>query len=115
MKERIWIGLNADFLLEQESKRLKQEADIATGNTSVKKKRTRRRNNTRSDEPTKTVDAAAAIGLMSDLQDKSGLHAALKAAEESGDFTTADSVKNMLQKASFSKKINYDAIDGLFR
>lgn len=52
---------------------------------------------------------------MSDLQDKSGLHAALKAAEESGDFTTADSVKNMLQKASFSKKINYDAIDGLFR
>ncbi|CAI4906474.1 CPS_HP_G0103490.mRNA.1.CDS.1 [Saccharomyces cerevisiae] len=115
LKERIWIGLNADFLIEQESKRLKQEADIATGNTSVKKKRTRRRNNTRNDEPTKTVDAAAAIGLMSDLQDKSGLHAALKAAEESGDFTTADSVKNMLQKASFSKKINYDAIDGLFR
>nr|1NGM_B Chain B, Transcription factor IIIB BRF1 subunit [Saccharomyces cerevisiae]1NGM_F Chain F, Transcription factor IIIB BRF1 subunit [Saccharomyces cerevisiae]1NGM_J Chain J, Transcription factor IIIB BRF1 subunit [Saccharomyces cerevisiae]1NGM_N Chain N, Transcription factor IIIB BRF1 subunit [Saccharomyces cerevisiae] len=25
LKERIWIGLNADFLLEQESKRLKQE------------------------------------------------------------------------------------------
>ncbi|CAI4036715.1 hypothetical protein SMKI_16G0290 [Saccharomyces mikatae IFO 1815] len=115
LKERIWIGLNADFLLEQESKRLKQEADIATGNTSVKKKRVRRKNNTRNNEPTKTVDAAAAIGLMSDLQDKSGLHAALKAAEENGDFTTADSVKNMLQKASFSKKINYDAIDGLFR
>ncbi|CAI6534176.1 AIS_HP2_G0021120.mRNA.1.CDS.1 [Saccharomyces cerevisiae] len=115
LKERIWVGLNADFLLEQESKRLKQEADIATGNTSVKKKRTRRRNNTRNNEPTKSVDAAAAIGLMSDLQDKSGLHAALKAAEENGDFTTADSVKNMLQKASFSKKINYDAIDGLFR
>ncbi|CAI2014624.1 hypothetical protein SEUBUCD646_0G04900 [Saccharomyces eubayanus] len=113
LKERIWVGLNAEFLLEQESKRLKQEADIATGNTSVKKKRMRRKN--RNDEPTKTVDAAAAIGLMSDLQDKSGLHAALKAAEENGDFTTADSVKNMLQKASFSKKINYDAIDGLFR
>lgn len=110
MKERIWIGINGDYLLEQESKRLKMEADAATGNTSGK----RRRPNRRKKKPT-DIDAAGAVSMMSELKDESGLQAALKAAEESGDFTAADSVKNMLQKASFSKKINYDAVDGLFK
>ncbi|QLL30285.1 hypothetical protein HG536_0A01020 [Torulaspora globosa] len=110
LKERIWIGINGEYLLEQESKRLKQEADVAAGNTSGKRRRTKRRKKTSAE-----IDAAAAAGMMSDLKDESGLKAALKAAEESGDFTAADSVKNMLQKASFSKKINYDAVDGLFK
>lgn len=110
LKERIWIGINGDYLLEQESKRLKMEADAATGNTSGK----RRRPNRRKKKPT-DIDAAGAASMMSELKDESGLQAALKAAEESGDFTAADSVKNMLQKASFSKKINYDAVDGLFK
>lgn len=110
LKERIWIGINGEYLLEQEGKRLKQEADTATGNTSGKRRRTTRRKKTST-----SMDAAAAAGMMSELKDESGLEAALKAAEESGDFTAADSVKNMLQKASFSKKINYDAVDGLFK
>ncbi|SCW03886.1 LAFE_0H01200g1_1 [Lachancea fermentati] len=108
LKERIWIGINGDFLLEQESKRLKQEADVASGNASVKKKRGgagRKRIKQQSDVE----------GLLADIKDDSGLQAALKLAEDTGDFTTADSVKNMLQKSSFSKKINYEAIDGLFR
>lgn len=111
LKERIWIGLNGDFLLEQESKRLKQEADLASGNTSLKKKRggnRRKRNNGNGDL------SSTAEGVLANLKDDTGLQAALKLAEDSGDFTTADSVKNMLQKTSFSKKINYDAIDGLF-
>ncbi|QLQ77852.1 hypothetical protein HG537_0A00990 [Torulaspora globosa] len=110
LKERIWIGINGEYLLEQESKRLKQEADVAAGNTSGKKRRTNRRKKTSTE-----IDATTAAGMMSDLKDESGLKAALKAAEESGDLTAADSVKNMLQKASFSKKINYDAVDGLFK
>lgn len=109
LKERIWIGINGEYLLEQESKRLKMEADAATGNTSAKKRRPNRRKKKPVD-----MDAAEAAKMMSELKDESGLQAALKTAEESGDFTTADSVKNMLQKASFSKKINYDAVDGLF-
>jgi len=114
LKERIWIGINEDYLLEQENKRLKEEADQLAGNTSNKKRRTgagrsRKRNNAQ-DLPV----VHTAVGVMSQLEDKSGLQAALRAAEESGDLTTADSVKNMLQKASFSRKINYDAIDGLF-
>ncbi|CCD23131.1 transcription factor TFIIIB subunit BRF1 NDAI_0B00970 [Naumovozyma dairenensis CBS 421] len=117
LKERIWIGINSDYLLEQENKRLKEEADLLTGNTATKK---RRRNNGGSRKRAKTEPdskanlAHSAMGLMSQFQDRTGLQAALKAAEESGDLTAADSVKNMLQKATFSKKINYDAIDGLF-
>lgn len=110
LKERIWIGINGEYLLEQENKRLKLEADIAAGNTSGKKKRTVRRKKNKTQ-----LDALGAADVMNQLGDESGLQAALKSAEESGDFTTADSVKNMLQKTSFSKKINYDAIDGLFQ
>lgn len=110
LKERIWIGINGEYLLEQESKRLKLEADMAAGNTSAKRKRGTKRRKRKSE-----MDAANAVSVMSSLEDPSGLQVALKAAEESGDFTAADSVKSMLQKASFSKKINYDAIDGLFK
>ncbi|AMD20312.1 HDL432Wp [Eremothecium sinecaudum] len=107
LKERIWIGINGEYLLEQESKRLKQEADLASGNTSVKKKRgTRQKRNKNSGN-----------GLSPDelfIADASGLQSALNMVNDPADITTADSVKQMLQKTSFSKKINYDAIDGLF-
>lgn len=43
-KERIWVGLNAEYLIEQEEKRLKKEADILTGNEHGGKKRKRPRN-----------------------------------------------------------------------
>ncbi|SCU92451.1 LANO_0E00936g1_1 [Lachancea nothofagi CBS 11611] len=105
LKERIWIGINGDFLLEQESNRLKQEADLASGNASAKKRGGPRR---------KKKPASDADGILADLKDDSGLQAALRLAEDSGDLTTADNVKNMIQKSSFSKKINYNAIDGLF-
>ncbi|CEP62596.1 transcription factor TFIIIB subunit BRF1 LALA0_S05e09142g [Lachancea lanzarotensis] len=106
LKERIWIGINGDFLLEQESNRLKQEADLASGNASAKKRESTRRR--------KRKPASEAEGILADIKDDSGLQAALKLAEDSGDITTADNVKNMIQKSSFSKKINYNAIDGLF-
>ncbi|GAV53200.1 hypothetical protein ZYGR_0AI04840 [Zygosaccharomyces rouxii] len=109
LKERIWIGINGEYLLEQESKRLKMEADIAAGNTSSKRKRGNRRRKRKTE-----TDVDHAISTMSSIEDPTSLHSALQAAEQKGDFSTADSVKNMLQKASFSKKINYDAIDGLF-
>ncbi|CAR27208.1 ZYRO0C11440p [Zygosaccharomyces rouxii] len=109
LKERIWIGINGEYLLEQESKRLKLEADIAAGNTSSKRKRGNRRRKRKTE-----MDVDQAISTMSSIDDPTSLHSALQAAEQKGDFSTADSVKNMLQKASFSKKINYDAIDGLF-
>ncbi|AAS52472.1 AEL213Wp [Eremothecium gossypii ATCC 10895] len=105
LKERIWIGINGEYLLEQESKRLKLEADLASGNTSLKKKRSSKKRKT--DASNLLPEALAAA-------DPTGIQPALQVAEASGDLTTAESVKNMLQKTSFSKKINYDAIDGLF-
>ncbi|GCE99577.1 transcription factor TFIIIB subunit brf1 [Zygosaccharomyces mellis] len=109
LKERIWIGINGEYLLEQESKRLKIEADIAAGNASSKRRRGNRRRKRKTE-----MDVDQAISTMSSIEDPTSLHSALQVAEQKGDFSTADSVKNMLQKASFSKKINYDAIDGLF-
>lgn len=102
LKERIWIDINGEYLLEQESKKLKQEADLASGNTSVKRKRGGKRKARSSTDSTvvKVQMDHMPLGLSTD--------------DVEIDLSTADSVKNMLQKTSFSKKINYDAIDGLF-
>ncbi|KAL3230688.1 Transcription factor IIIB 70 kDa subunit [Nakaseomyces bracarensis] len=108
LKERIWIGINSDYLLEQESKRLKQEADIAAGNTSGKRKRQKKK------KPKADGEVMTAVNTMADLHDKSGIVAALREAERLGDSSAAESVKKMLQKSTFSKKINYDAVEGLF-
>ncbi|AET40308.1 transcription factor TFIIIB subunit BRF1 Ecym_5570 [Eremothecium cymbalariae DBVPG len=105
LKERIWIGINGEYLLEQESKRLKQEADLASGNTSLKK---RRGGKQKRNKPPIIRDLPPGALLVAD---ETGIQSVLQAVQEP---TTADSVKNMLQKTSFSKKINYDAIDGLF-
>ena len=122
LKERVWLGLNEEFLLEQENKRLKEEADQLAGNGGKRKRRpgAKKRKTASAGEDSSNgivtkVDPASGIGLLGQLQDKSSLQAALKAAEERGDATAANSVRNMLQKAIFSKKINYDAIDGLFK
>lgn len=112
LKERIWLGINGDYLLEQRSKRLKQEADLLTGNTSAKKKRAPRKKKAKSEQE---ITPGNAGSVLAQLQERSGLQEALRVAEESGDQTTAESVKNMLQKASFSKKLNYEAIDVLFK
>ncbi|CCK70331.1 transcription factor TFIIIB subunit BRF1 KNAG_0E00630 [Huiozyma naganishii CBS 8797] len=114
LKERIWVGINEEYLLEQEEKRLKEEADMIAGNTSTKRKRNGTKGRKRKLVKIE-VDTTSSVGAMDALIRKSEMQEALKLAEESGDATAADSVKNMLQKASFSKKINYNAIDNLFK
>ncbi|CAL9737011.1 transcription factor IIIB 70 kDa subunit [Monosporozyma servazzii] len=114
LKERIWIGINEEYLIEQENKRLKEEADLVAGNTANKRRKTgprRKRIKTEGIDP----QVVAQLGITDSMAtDRTSLQEALRVAEAKGDFTTADSVKTMLQRASFSKKINYDAIDGLF-
>ncbi|CAL9731478.1 transcription factor IIIB 70 kDa subunit [Monosporozyma unispora] len=114
LKERIWIGINEEYLIEQENKRLKEEADLVAGNTANKRRKTgprRKRIKTEGIDP----QVVAQLGITDTMAtDRTSLQEALRVAEAKGDFTTADSVKTMLQRASFSKKINYDAIDGLF-
>ncbi|CCF58373.1 hypothetical protein KAFR_0E02200 [Kazachstania africana CBS 2517] len=117
LKERIWVGINEEYLIEQENKRLKEEADLIAGNTTSKRRggsKGNRRKRAKLEGTGDKIDPANAIGMMSQLKERSVMQAALRAAEDTGDTTAADSVKNMLQKASFSSKINYDAIDGLF-
>lgn len=94
LKERIWIGINEEYLLEQENKRLKEEADLIAGNTTTRKRRKPRKKTT----PKQEIDSFGNV-FNNDLVE---------------DMTTAGSVKNLLQKTSFSKKINYDAIEDLF-
>ena len=116
LKERIWISINEDYLLEQENKRLKEEADLIAGNTTTNKRR-KRGGSRRKRIKTEGLDPnmMAQLGISDTMStNRTSLQEALRIAEAKGDFTAADSVKTMLQRASFSKKINYDAIDGLF-
>ncbi|KAH3899365.1 probable Transcription factor IIIB 70 kDa subunit [Saccharomycodes ludwigii] len=128
LKERIWLGLNGDYLLEQESKRLKQEADLLSGNITNSK--VRKRNGGRK----KQKSTVTAIKELTTGLNQSGLQQLLSGGKitASGEIvenvdvtigdnikneknTAAESVKTMLQgNSTFSKKINYDAIDGLF-
>lgn len=97
-KERIWTALNHDFLIAQEKKRLKMEADELTGNTSGQ---TRKRRKVKQQVDELLNDAAVAN--------------AIKLIGEGGKLVTpAESAKQMLQRKLFSRKINYDTISDLF-
>ncbi|KAK6459959.1 transcription factor IIIB 70 kDa subunit (B-related factor) [Scheffersomyces coipomensis] len=100
MKERIWTGLNHDFIIEQERKRLKEEADELTGNTSGANRKKKQKTN--------------AAPVLNDLGVSSAL-ASIEVDEKTGEpLTAADSAKLMLSKKSFSKKINYATLGELF-
>lgn len=99
IKERIWTGLNHDFLVEQEKKRLKIEADELTGNTSAKAPRKKRPRTAKAGEDSEIGDAIASSGI----------------DELTGEpLSAADSAKKFLQKKAFSKKINYTTLGDLF-
>ncbi|CAN3474171.1 transcription factor IIIB 70 kDa subunit [Diutina catenulata] len=95
IKENVWVGLNQDYITEQERKRLKQEADMLAGNTSgtQRKKRKPRAPKTETDEQT----------IRQVIQDQGGLSGA------------AESAGTMLAKKAFSKKLNYKTLDNLFK
>lgn len=100
LKERIWVGNNQDYLLEQEKRRLKEEADKIAGHTTHVRKR-RKRNQTDekgSEYGTYLKNDASQFGL----------------SETLGEMSAADNAKSMLQKKSLSKKINYAAVNELF-
>lgn len=100
LKERVWTGLNHDFLLAQERKRLKEEADELAGNTSGTKRKRRTKVSGAGEFGDMGVDEALAnIGV----DDSTG-----------EPLTAADSAKRMLAKKSFSKKINYATLGDLF-
>ncbi|CUM62902.1 uncharacterized protein PRCAT00000461001 [Priceomyces carsonii] len=110
LKERLWTGLNHDFLIAQEKKRLKKEADELTGNTSGTTRKKRR--------TTKNDGLSSVVDLGGDLANEIGLNSALAnigVDESTGEpLTAADSAKIMLSKKPFSKKINYATLGELF-
>lgn len=98
-KEQIWIALNHEFLIAQEKKRLKMEADELTGNTSGRPRK-RRRVKEQKDPLLDDAAVANAIRLI---------------GEDGRTITPAESAKQMLQRKLFSRKINYDSIGDLFK
>lgn len=106
LKERVWTGLNHDFLVNQEKKRLKQEADELTGNTSGATRKKRRQNKS-------PLDGIEGIG--GDIVSEMGVSEAIAGIGESGEpLSAADSARRMLSKKAFSKKINYASLGDLF-
>ncbi|EGW34135.1 uncharacterized protein SPAPADRAFT_59552, partial [Spathaspora passalidarum NRRL Y-27907] len=94
IKERIWTGLNHDFLVEQERKRLKQEADELTGNTSAQPRKKRQR----SVIPPELKGEFSGVELDAD-----------------GNPTSAkDAAMIYFSKTPVSKKLNYENLTGLF-
>lgn len=103
-KIRIWTGLNYDYIIEQEKKRLKEEADILTGNTSGtrKKRRIGKSEKNPTDEFGQGIES---FGL---------LDAVNQVGEDGESISAADSARKMISKKPFSKKINYDTLHDLF-
>lgn len=97
-KERIWISLHHEFLIAQEKKKLKREADELTGNTSGTTRKKRKSKDSQID-PVINQAVVGAIHLI---------------GEDGKPITPAESTRQYLQKKSFSKKINYDSITLLF-
>lgn len=98
-KERIWIAINYDFLIAQEKKRLKVEADELTGNTSGQPKKRRRIKE-------QNVDSVINDPAVADAMKQIG--------EDGRAMTPAESAKQIFHKKSFSRKINYGSITELF-
>ncbi|EMG48561.1 TDS4 Transcription factor IIIB 70 kDa subunit [Candida maltosa Xu316] len=96
IKERIWTGLNHDYMVEQEKKRLKQEADELTGNTSSANNTNRRKRQKSSVPPE----------LRKELGD-------MEFEDDGTPKSAADSATRYISKTSVSKKINYDSLKGL--
>jgi len=96
LKERVWIGLNEDFLLEQEQKRLKAEADEISGHQQARKKK--------KPQPKTESDA------LNDLEND-GIQGALSNIGEASSASAA--ARSVLSKKA-SKKINYMALNNLF-
>lgn len=105
-KTRIWTGLNHDYIIEQEKRRLKEEADLLTGNTSA----TRKRRKITKQEAIDEVDAA---NKFTGIGGSMGLPGVDEVTGEP--ISAADSAKKMLAKKSFSKKINYNSLVDLFQ
>lgn len=98
-KRQIWISLNHDFLIAQEKKRLKLEADELTGNTSGQSKKRRK------------IKEASVDPLLND----SAVANAIKLIGEDGQsISPAESAKQMFLRKIYSKKINYGSINELF-
>lgn len=98
-KERIWIAINYDFLIAQEKKRLKMEADELTGNTSGQPKKRRK-------VKEQQVDSV--------INDSAVADAIKQIGEDGRAMTPADSAKQIFTKKAFSRKINYGSITELF-
>lgn len=98
-KERIWIAINYDFLIAQEKKRLKVEADELTGNTSGQPKKRRKVKD-------QSVDSVMSDPAVADALRQIG--------EDGRAMTPAESAKQIFHKKSFSRKINYGSITELF-
>lgn len=98
-KRQIWISLNHDFLIAQEKKRLKSEADELTGNTSGQSKKRRK------------IKEASVDPFLND----SAVANAIKLIGEDGQsISPAESAKQMFLRKIYSKKINYGSINELF-
>lgn len=112
IKERVFINLNGDYILESEQKRLKAEADELTGNKApIRRRRTRPKLETNG----LGVGAEIAAEDEASLGAVSGAISSITGVGKNEFAANAhESMKNMLRSRQTSAKLNYKAIDNLF-
>lgn len=98
LKERLWVGTNHDFLVEQERKRLKVETDKIAGHSTQTRKRRKK------EESGETENKQSGLGGF----------AGFMRATMSGNSSATDNAKALLTSKTLSKKINYNAVNSLF-
>lgn len=113
LKERIFVNLNADYLLEMAEKKLKQESDELSGHTSKPTRRKRR--NTNGQGHHGGVSGTEFAGIMDDAANDAtnrAINGAIKQlGEKSEGFKIPGSVPVI--RAKPSTKLNYLKIDDL--
>lgn len=100
IKSRVWMTLNRDYLIEMENKKLKMEADIKAGIYKAPRKRKRKQGGG-------TAGGGGDV-TKEEVKNEDG-------SNDASPLNAAESTKKMLQTRSFSRKINYAAVDSLFR
>lgn len=85
IKSRVWMTLNRDYLIEQENKRLKEQAEKKNDMYKATKRR------------------------------RKGKKDSSQIQSQRAPTSAAESASNMIQQRAFSRKLNYSAIETLFK
>ena len=105
-KKLIWTEMHKEYLQEQEDKdklnKARAEAQRGYGTTDTKKRRSSKKHHKSSSTSKKSKSSSKKRSKKN------------KTANDDNDRTAGEALKNVVEKKRFSRKINYEALRGIF-